>query len=119
MTAMEWIIIIGKLIAVVTGLVAITAGLLKVSRYDKWARVHKSELNSIPAIYARGNAFGISRAIPAGGRDIAIVLVAFGLLLVLILIAVAWGPFGNASNAALMILGGGLALMACLRLGSR
>ena len=116
---MEWIIIIGKFVAVVTGIAAITAGLLKVSRYDKWARVHKSELNSIPALYSRGNVSGIARATPAGGRDITIAVVALGLLLVLILIAVVWGPFDNASNAALMILAGLLALVACLRLGSR
>jgi hypothetical protein len=116
---MEWIIIVGKFIAVVAGLAAITVGLLKLSRYDKWARVHKSELNSVPALYARGNTYRISRATPAGKRDITVAVISLGLLLVLILIAVVWGPFDNASNAALMILAALLAMTACLRLGSR
>jgi hypothetical protein len=116
---MEWIIIVGKFIAVVAGLAAITASLLKLSRYDKWARAHKSELNSMPALYTRGNTSGISRATPAAARDIAVALIALGLLLVLIFIAVLWGPFDNASNAALMMLAGLLAMTAYLRLGSR
>jgi hypothetical protein len=115
---MEWIIVIGKLIAVVIGLTAITAGLLKLSRYDKWARAPKSELNTIPGIYTRRNAFGISRARHAARRDITIASIALVLLLILITVAVAWGPFDNLANAVLIVLAGLLTMVAFLRLGS-
>lgn len=115
---MEWIIVIGTFIVLVTGLAAITAGLLKLSRYDKWARAPKSELNTIPTIYTRRNAFGISRARHAAGRDITIASIALVLLLILIIVAIAWGPFDNLANAILIVLAGLLAMVAFLRLGS-